>query len=107
MKAVITESRLEKVITDYLDDEFTPDYNWGPELHDFYRKDIERYGGYDFQVNDEVAYSYYDVGGYTKTLIISKWLTKKLTSLFAHMWEPIFIKWFEDNSGLKVNEIEK
>jgi hypothetical protein len=107
MKVLITEDRLEKVITDYLDDFYYPDYGWGPELHDFYREDIDLYGGYEFEVNDEVAYSYYDSGGYTKTLIISKWLTAKLTSLFAHMWEPVFIKWFEDNSGLKVESIEK
>jgi hypothetical protein len=107
MKVVITESRLEKAITDYLDDSFYPDYNWGPELHDFYREDVERFGGYDFEVNDEVAYSYFNSGGYTKTLIISKWLTKRLTSLFGHLWEPVFIKWFEDNSGLEVKEIEK
>ena len=79
MKVVITESRLEKAITDYLDDSFYPDYNWGPELHDFYREDVERFGGYDFEVNDEVAYSYFNSGGYTKTLVISKRLTRRLT----------------------------
>lgn len=107
MNILITENRLEKVVSDYLDDFYYPDYNWGPELHDFYRKDVKKYGGYDFNIKDEWAYSYSDIGGHTKTLIISKWLTKELTSLFGDIWEPIFIKWFEDNSGLKVNEIEK
>ncbi len=107
MKVIISENRVNQIIRKYLDETCYPDYNWGPELHDFYRKDVKRYGGYDFAINDEEAYGYYDSGGYTKTLIIKKWLTKKLTSLFGHMWEPVFIEWFEDNSGLKVNEVEK
>jgi hypothetical protein len=107
MKVLISESRLEDLIIEYLNDNCYPDYNWGPELHDFYREDIKRYGGYEFLVNDEEAYGYYDSGGYTKTLIIKKWLTKKLTSLFGPKWVPVFIKWFEVNSGLKVDEIEK
>ena len=107
MKIIISENKVNQIVRKYLDDSFYPDYNWGPELHNFYSEDIDLYGGYEFEVNDEVAYSYYDSGGYTKTLIISKWLTEKLTTLFGNMWVPAFIEWFEDNSGLKVEAIEK
>lgn len=106
MKILITENKVNQIIRKYLDETAYPDYNWGPELYDFYKKDVKKYGGYDFLINDEVAYTYSDSGGYTKTLIMSKWLTKKLTSLFGHMWEPVFKEWFEDNSGLKVKEVE-
>ena len=107
MKVIITESRLEGLIIEYLDDTCYPDYTWGPELHDFYRENIKRFGGYDFEINDEVGYSYYDNEDYDKTLIIVEWLSEKLTSLFGNKWGSVFIKWFEKNSGLKVKEIEK
>lgn len=105
MKVVITESRLDKVITDYLNDSFYPDYNWGPELHDFYRKDVKKHGGYEFEINDVVAYSYYNDDEYTKALIIEEWLVDKLSTLFGNFWQPIFKKWFEENSGLKVKQM--
>jgi hypothetical protein len=107
MKVIITESRLEGLIIEYLDEELSPDYEWGPELHDFYRKDVKRHGGYEFEINGDYAYSYYDDEDYDKTLIIIEWLSEKLTSLFGNKWEPVFIKWFEKNSGLKVKDIEK
>ena len=52
MKVIITENRAEQVILKYLDKYIEPDYSWGPELHDFYKEDIERYGSYDFVIND-------------------------------------------------------
>ena len=103
MKILITESKVNQIIRKYLESACYPDYNWGPELHDFYRKDVEKYGAYEFQINDEIAYAYYDTG----TLEIYPWLSEKLTSLFGNRWEPVFIEWFEDNSGLKVDDIEK
>ena len=106
MKIIISENKVNEIIRKYLDETAYPDYNWGPELHDFYRKDVKKYGSYDFLINDEVSYTYADFGEYDKTLMIYPWLAEKLTTLFGNMWEPAFIEWFEDNSGLKVKEIE-
>lgn len=105
MKILISENKINWLIREYLDDEYYPDYDWGPELHDFYKKDVKRYGGYEFEVNDKIAYAYYDSGFYDKTLIIFPWLSEKLTSLFNNKWLPVFKEWFEDNSGLKVIQI--
>jgi hypothetical protein len=37
-------SNLENIIYSFLQDDFYPDYNWGPELFDFYREDVEEHG---------------------------------------------------------------
>ena len=41
MKVVITESKLEKIITDYLDDVFTPDDRW--ERNNESQYEVENY----------------------------------------------------------------
>lgn len=106
MKILITENKVNQIIRKYLDETCYPDYNWGPELHDFYREDVKKYGSYEFLINDEVAYVYIDDNEHIKTLEIYPWLDEKLTSLFGNKWIPAFKDWFEDNSGLKVEEIE-
>jgi hypothetical protein len=68
MKYIITESKAKDIILKYLDVNIEPDYSWGPELHDFYREDVERHGNYDFVINDRLAYSYWDGDGIHKHL---------------------------------------
>jgi len=108
MKYIITESKLNKVIYDYLTDMYYPDYNWGSELHDFYRKDVNEFGSYDFMIDDQTAYVYY--GTYDKDkegkLEVTSWLSQDLTSVFGNLWIPIFIEWFQENSGLEVKQFE-
>ena len=108
MKYVITESKLNKVIYDYLTDMYYPDYKWGPELHDFYRKDVNKFGYYDFMIDDQTAYVYY--GTYDKDkegkLEVTSWLSQDLTSVFWNLWIPIFIELFQENSGLEVKQFE-
>ena len=112
MKYVISESRLDSLIYDYLDGHYYPDYGWGPELHDFYREDLEKYEYFDFLINDISSYEYYltpDAGGEVpaKTLRVQPWIHEKLSDLFGDMWEPVFVKWFEDNAGLDVEHFYK
>lgn len=102
MKFIITESKAEQVILKFLDVHVEPDYSWGPDLHNFYREDVEIHGSYDFLVNDRLAYSYWDKNGNNKLLEVMPWVYEQLDSLFGSMWEDIFIEWFEKNSGLKV-----
>jgi hypothetical protein len=103
------DEELDELIYKYLTENYYPDYNWGPELHDFYREDVKKYGIYDFEVNDRLAYHYlgeWDGYDYLYTLAISKWLSNKLTELFNDKWIPTFKRWFEDNSGLEVRDID-
>jgi hypothetical protein len=102
MKYIITESKLNSFIYDFLTSNYYPDYNWGPELHDFYREDVSKYGYFDFMINDGSAFDYTRD---SKTLGIQDWIYKYLDDLFGKRWEPIFVKWFEDNSGLPVGDV--
>lgn len=109
MKYVIPESKINQIIYDFIKDRYYPDYNWGPELHDFYRKDVKKHGAYDFMVNDKLAYRYYgeyDGYDYLYLLEVEEWVANELSSIFNDLWIPMFIKWFEDNSGLKVKDFE-
>lgn len=103
MKYIISESRLNDFIYEYLSEHYYPDYNWGPELHDFYKKDVEKYGFHDFEINDKRAYGYR--GGGINQLLVRKWVADDLNNLFGDAWKPVFIKWFEDNSGLPVKDL--
>ena len=101
MKVIISESQLDKIIYDFLEDEYYPDYDWGPELFDFYREEVEEYGGIGFLINDSEGYYYYDDG----TLEVLPWVCERLDSWFNNAWQPVFKKWFEEHSGLKVDRI--
>lgn len=103
MKYIISESRFSEFIYDYLTKNYYPDYNWGPELHDFYKKDIAKFGFYDFEINDRRGYAYRGQG--RNQLLVREWISEKLNSLFGDAWKPVFVKWFEDNSGLPVKEM--
>jgi len=106
MKYIITESRVEEVIKNYLSKHLHPDYDIGFELHDFYQKDVEKYGSYDFTINDEVAYTYWgEYGGFKNRLEISKMVFDDLNQKFGKRWIPIFKEWFEKNTGLQVNRM--
>ena len=103
MKYLITESRLDGLIYEYLTKNYYPDYNWGPDLHDQYKKDIAKFGFHDFIINDKRAYAYRGQG--RNELLVRLWVGKKLDSLFGDLWKPVFVKWFEDNSGLPVKKL--
>jgi hypothetical protein len=107
MNVKLPKESLIKIITTYLDREVEPDYSWGPELYDFHREDVRRYGSFDFQINDKVSYSY---GGENRfecqyCLYIEDHLSDQLTNLFGNLWIPIFKEWFEMGSGLEVTEM--
>jgi len=101
MKVIITESKYEEGILNYLKANFYPDYDWGPELFDFYKNDVEEYGSATFYINDSEGYVYYDDG----TLEIMPWVCEKLNEYFNDSWYSVFKGWFEENSGLVVSRI--
>ena len=124
MKVVITENRLEKVVTDYLDDLFYPDYGWkGNSRSDIgYQDEVDKWGDIVFFVDDQESYIYYGCNanagpedeffaGYGhlhnyKCPLLSVYpvVAKRLDSIFGDIWKPIFKKWFEDNTGLEVTQ---
>jgi hypothetical protein len=103
MKYLFTESKINKIILDYLNDNVYPDYDWGPDLYDFYRDEIRKYNSYSFPINDVEAYAFYGEYANDKNVLeISEWLSNKLTALFGDNWQPVFNDWFEERSGLKI-----
>ena len=103
---------LDEFIYQYLTDNLHPDYNWSPEdysLKQQIKRNIKSYGTQTFYINDVDAYSYFgEWDGYDNLylVVINKWVINELTSLFGDKWIPTFKRWFEDNSGLKVREID-
>lgn len=120
MKYIITESKLERAIISYLDDNFYPDYGWDDE--EYYRGELEINNELDFYINDMDSYIYYGCNSGEKNdkhfepsgkleyykcplLLIYPAVSQQLNSYFGDMWKPIFKKWFEENTGLTVNQI--
>ena len=119
MKYIITESKLESAIISYLNDNFYPDYGWA----DSYQEVVDIWGEVDFHINDFDSYIYYGCnanGGpedeffasyghlhYYKCplLLIYPRVSEQLNNYFGNMWKPVFKKWFEENTGLTVNQI--
>ena len=100
-ESLTERSNLENIIYSFLKDDFYPDYDWGPELFDFYDEEVRVYGSTTFHIDDSEAYIYYDDG----TLEIMPWVCEKLNEYFNDSWYSVFKSWFEKNSGLKVDRI--
>ena len=125
MKVVITESRLESLIIDYLNDSYYPDYGWkGNSKSDIgYQDEVDKWGDILFFVDDRESYIYYGCNanagpedeffaGYghlhnyeCPLLSIYPYMSQRLDSAFGDIWKPIFKKWFEDNTGLEVTQL--
>jgi hypothetical protein len=103
---------LDEFIYKYLKENLYPDYNWSPEdepLKQQIKRNIKSYGTQTFYIDDVDAYSYFgewDGYDYLYLVVINKWVIEELTSLFGDKWIPTFKRWFEDNSGLEVKEID-
>lgn len=105
MNYIVNESKLNDLILNYINQNFHPDYDWGPELHDFYRNEIDKYGSYNFTVDEERAYDFHKDWGAGPELVVREFVTDQLNGLFGKHWAPIFKDWFEKNSGLKVESM--
>lgn len=134
MKYLITESKLERAIYQYIDKLFASE-NGNTEIHKLEGLDSDGNpveGSYDF-VNDDyydgnnqdyllswTAKEYYEqllphyiTQDEFKKLsqkapnveIYDKGKVKILNSIFGEMWKPIFIKWFQDKVNLPVKTL--
>ena len=109
----LDDKGLDELIYEYLKEELYPDFTnpWGPEeypTHNYYKKNVNNYGMHTFQINGIEAYSYFgefDGYDYLYLLSINRWVVNELTSIFGDKWIPTFKRWFEENSGLEVREI--
>ena len=108
MKYIISESKIESIIMDFLDSNYVPDYGWETMGH--YESDSKKYGYVHFPINDIHTYFYlYGANEYNnnlpKTIFIHGWVGDVLNDYFGDMWKPVFVKWFEKNTGMSVEHI--
>jgi len=132
MKVIITESKLEKVIYDFLDELFAAE-NGNTEIHklesisasDELNEPVE--GAYEF-VNDDyyehdqeylfswTGKEYYEnhqrqsfgarlVNEAPIVEILDYERIKKLYSYFGDIWKPVFKKWFENKVNLPIKTL--
>lgn len=132
MKVIITESKLEKVIYDFMDELFAAE-NGNTEIHkleslsasDELNEPIE--GAYEF-VNDDyyehdqeylfswTGKEYYEnhqrqsfgarlINEAPIVEILDYERIKKLDSYFGDIWKPIFKKWFENKVNLPIKTL--
>lgn len=99
MKIILKESQLDDLIIKFFDEDYYPDYGW--EDVSFYEKELESYDNYNFYINDDLAYTYFDDG----SMEINTWLIDDLNSRFGDRWVSLFKRWFEMNTGLTVYDM--
>jgi hypothetical protein len=98
---ILGENSIPEYIYKYLSENVYPDYGWVDKMD--YKNEVDRYGTYVFEINDNIAYEYF---AYTSKLVISSWLYYDLDVVFMdYNWKEIFKKWFQDNTGLKVDRV--
>jgi hypothetical protein len=104
---------LDEFIYQYLTENLSPEYDWGPENKSEkqrFKRNLKSYGIQNFNIDyDKDAYSYFgewDGYDYLYLLSINRWVVNELTSLFGDKWIPVFKRWFEYNSGLEVREVD-
>lgn len=110
MKYLISESKLDSLITDYLKRNYEPDYGWGPDLFNYYKNDSERYGYVEFTIDDRQGYIFSKVedklyDAEPNSLIIRDWVADNLHNIFGNLWKPVFVKWFIKNTDLPVEHL--
>jgi len=103
MKYIISESRLDNFIYDYLSSYFEPDHGW--QDHRWYMGQAKKYGEVNFNIDGQEVLTYFLHPVHNlkpKTLLINPPYRRRLDDLFGYTWDPIFVKWFQDNTGLPV-----
>jgi len=73
MKYIISENRMDRVITSVFDKDLTPVGGWWS-----HSKIVE--------LEDQLYYKY--------------------ESMFEDLWKPVFLKWFNQHSGLPIDRVQ-
>lgn len=104
MKYKIDIERVNQVILDYISEEYVPDYGWSSDYN--YKEDIKIWGEVEFNVNDNVSYSYHkSFYGYNNILIINRKIVDRLTRMFGDLWISVFANWFTKNTSLPIQSV--
>lgn len=113
MKYIITENRLESFIESEFDRDLTPVGGWWS--HSKIEKYLRRFS--------EIMPIYYDKDFYTdssdndstqfmnyrkksKIVELEEEMWFKYMGMFGDMWKPVFLKWFEQHSGLPIKDVQ-
>jgi len=123
MKYVITESKLEQTIINYLDELFDVDninslnpYEYDDETGEEYDDDtrVEFYIG-DYEDGDNDIFKWYDCEYFYEDseprnrcplVVIEHPYDNTLVGYFGDKWEGPFKKWFKENFDLPVKTVE-
>lgn len=101
---VLGYDNMSEYLYQYLTENYYPDYGW--EDHDYYKEQVDRYGAEQFYLNDKLTFDYIKHGNDNCHLDIYPWLYNELDDIFdGYDWMGVLKKWFEDNTGLKVDMI--
>jgi hypothetical protein len=89
----------------YLTENYYPDYGWSD--HNYYSEQVDSYGAEQFKINDKLSFDYTKHGNGNCSLDIYPWLYNELVDIFdGYDWVGVVKKWFEDNTGLKVDMVQ-
>ena len=113
MKYIITENRLESFITSEFDKDLTPVGGWW--THSKIKKELRGFSEWmpiyydkdfytDFADNDSTKYMNYSKKD--KIVELEDQLYYKYESMFEDLWKPVFLKWFNQHSGLPINRVQ-
>lgn len=113
MKYIITENRLESFITSEFDKDLTPTGGWW--THSKIRKELRSFSEWmpiyydkdfytDFADNDSTKYMNYSKKD--KIVELEDQLYYKYESMFEDLWKPVFLKWFNQHSGLPIDRVQ-
>ena len=109
MKYIISESKINSFIYDYLSQNYIPKNGWSsPESYS--RKAIN-YNQQFINKDGDVMFVYIhtpgveDIFNKPKSVLIWYWVGEELDSLFSDLWILPFKNWFEGNTGLPVNHV--
>jgi 3'-phosphoadenosine 5'-phosphosulfate sulfotransferase (PAPS reductase)/FAD synthetase len=123
MKYIIAESRLDKVVTEYLNEIFPLDdvnYLNPIEYNDDTREEyedetrVEFYLG-DYEDGETTIFKWYDckyfypdspVQNICPTVVVEHPYDDTLIAYFSDKWEEPFKKWFTENFNLPVKTVE-
>jgi hypothetical protein len=124
MKYVITESKLNQVITDYLNEIFPLDNvhytnptDYDDETGENYDDDtrVEFYLGEEYEDGETTIFKWYDCkyfypDSHAQTIcpkvVVEHPYDDRLLAYFSDKWEEPFKKWFTENFNLPVKTVE-
>lgn len=112
---MMSEGKLDNAIYEYIDEMYKPNFTdgekeqWGPETYKFFQIELDMIGYFVLYRDGKPSYRFfrnkYFKDAKYNTLLILPDIEQELDQLFGDIWKPIFIKWFEYGTGVKVESL--